>query len=479
MVFNSDTIEKHLLDLKKELVPITIIDICNAYMKQVLKNNPKASKSRKNAELMISEYIELSDHNNLINYPNEKFISCFIDMREVLALSLCQLCNKESYDTYSKETDKTLNVICSLMNVYNLVCKSYHYWIDEKKVFVEFSALTKDLEKLDIPAIDYAAITLELLKRNIDTGILEEDSKDSKDRIVLSVIATNNGLNDKILDDISSGKYEYLYTDENRNLTDLEKRVKQFIAEMIYSDENDSYADEFLNNYRVLKDHYFDKMDDDGNLVDFYVDDVIMVTSALDELGISPKIRNITKRILMKEVSKKPAFKGSNNDIINEDSIARVFKTNKVVRLGIPQQEYRKLRKKVEKLYNIHSGKPVRDLSIDEVYYCAGLMLEMGEEIGTIEVLFDRGLKKEKDPVKRFESEHDKWVYYGEKFGREDQISEMDEIYQEIISSSEEDKKEWSKMLGDCLKEFEFKIPFKRRYEYEIKKAKEFVKKRD
>lgn len=52
----------------------------------------------------------------------------------------------------------------------------------------------------------------------------------------------------------------------------------------------------------------------------------------------------------------------------------------------------------------------------------------------------------------------------------------MDEIYQEAIVSSDEDKKEWSKMLGDCLKEFEYVIPFKYRYEYEINKAKQYRK---
>ena len=53
---------------------------------------------------------------------------------------------------------------------------------------------------------------------------------------------------------------------------------------------------------------------------------------------------------------------------------------------------------------------------------------------------------------------------------------QVDEIYQEAIVSSDEYKKEWSKMLGDCLKEFEYVIPFKYRYEYEINKAKQYSK---
>jgi len=222
------------------------------------------------------------------------------------------------------------------------------------------------------------------------------------------------------------------------------------------------YVDKFLDDHRIVKEHYFDKLDDDGHLKDFDTNDVNKINSALTGLGVSPKIRSITRHFLIKEVSKK--------------NLTKAYKDIQAVSFVISQQEYKKLRKKVEELFNMRSKMPVRELSIEEVYYCAGTMLEMGEEVRTIETLFDRGLKKEKNPIKRFEAEHDRFIYYGEKLGIEDQIKEMDEIYQEAIVSSDEYKKEWSKMLGDCLKEFEYVIPFKYRYEYEINKAKQYRK---
>lgn len=464
MVFNSDIIKKDLKDAKRRIIPKTTNDIFDLYIGLVKKiaHKKDIGELRRKCESIISESLD-STEEEIIDYSNIKFMNYFMGMIDIFSDSDVMSYHREIQEIFIIKAAEIVLNVDDLLSVSDVINAPRESWSVNKSVFVEMADLTDRLEGLDIPKIDHASIVLEIINRNISAKILEQDSKDI--RFALPFIAKKNGLTDEELDNISAGKYDYVLMSDYEELSDLEKGIKIFMKEILSVDEGIPYIEKFLNSHRIVKEHYFDKMDDNGNLKDFDINDVYKIDSALKELGVNDKVRSTTKRFLAKDVSKKSIVKASTGV--------------KIASIGIPQQEYIKLRKEVEKLYNIRSGKIVRPLSIDEVYYCAGTMLEMGEEISTIETLFDRGLKKEKDPVKRFESEHDKWVYYGEKFEREDQINEMNEIYQEAINSSEEDKKEWSKMLGDCLTEFEFKIPVKCRYEYEINKAKEFVKKRD
>jgi len=461
MVFNSDVIKKDLRDAKKRIIPRTINDIFNLYVNLASKVAPKKDISgiRKSCELIISESMDSAEE-SIIDYSNQEFMDYFAKLIDIFNDSVFMQHHAEVNYTFIMESAKILYNIDDLLSVCDLINVPFEYWSNNKSVFVDISDFTDRLSRVDIPKLDYVSIIMEVIKRNISAKILEQSSKNPK--FSLPFIANKNGLTDKDIADISIGEYDYIYTSDKKDLTDLEKRIKSFMTELSSVSDGVHYVDKFLDDHRIVKEHYFDKLDDDGHLKDFDTNDVNKINSALTGLGVSPKIRSITRHFLIKEVSKK--------------NLTKAYKDIQAVSFVISQQEYKKLRKKVEELFNMRSKMPVRELSIEEVYYCAGTMLEMGEEVRTIETLFDRGLKKEKNPIKRFEAEHDRFIYYGEKLGIEDQIKEMDEIYQEAIVSSDEYKKEWSKMLGDCLKEFEYVIPFKYRYEYEINKAKQYRK---
>ncbi len=369
-------------------------------------------------------------------------------------------------DVIEKGMEMCISKLIEINLVKRMIEIPYDDWIIDNSVFGDFESLTEVLDKTELSNEEQFSVVMDIIWKNLNTDLIKDD--DIKDFKFYSVaVGQANGFsNEQIVDIVSDEKYMYLLDKDDSELTPLEQRQKKVLVEStaIYEDEKENYdLEKIRKDYNDIKEHYFDKLNDEGNLENFTSEDFNIVISKLEKFGVTRRFLNISRHILAR------CIKTVENKTIKWNSTITETVTT------VNDDEYIRLKKKVEEVYDMHKGMVKRPLSTEEVYFYAGLMLKMGEQIGNVKTLFDRGLKKADDPVERYKLTRDKLKYYENELCLGEDIKEMDELYQEAISASRKDRKIWSSMLEEHLESLKYIIP---KYEYELERAKEFIKRK-
>ncbi len=352
-----------------------------------------------------------------------------------------------------------IDTIRSIDTVTKTIRSSCEQWIKNNFLFDDFKTFTTVIGNSTLSKNEQFYIVMDIIYKNLKLDL--EKYITNKNVEFYSVDASQIlGINEnEFIDIFNNDKCNYLLNTDSSKLTELEKKQKLILMnlkEIKQNECNDFNIYDTVHTYNDIKTNYFDKLDANGNLQDFNNDSYNIVISSLKKLGVNDKILNIAKNKLKKQIK----YIQQNNVSKNENR-------------GITDAEYTIIRKQIEEFYDIHNCTVAKPLSEEDVLYCASLMLKIDVDIKTIKALFDRGLNRIDDPVKRYEQEKDKLLYYQEKLGIENQVDEINQFYEEILVASDDDKKVWTSMLDGSLKDVEYKLP---KYEYELKKAKEFKK---
>lgn len=298
---------------------------------------------------------------------------------------------------------------------------------NKDKVFNDFEFITINFNKTSLNGKEQFDIVMNLVKKNLE-----------------NILYLNSCIND-------------LYNASNQS------NIEGLLLKMISSECNKYINEKLLPHYKNIKMSYFDKFDQDGNLKQFSNEDLKNVIESLRELGVTQTFADIAKNILSKEIEKKQSK--------SYDWVVVTTNDNKL----LSEAEYKKNKKIINKYFDIHKGIVKRPLTKAEVFECANLMLRNGEDESIIRTLFDKGLTKLENPIGRYIYNYEKIKYYAEQASMCDKIELMDQIIQEIVSSSPEEYNIWKGMFTPILAEVESRVP--QSYQYEMKKVKEYKKK--
>lgn len=341
---------------------------------------------------------------------------------------------------------------------------------DEEGIHVitdQFDFVSKSLLTSPLNEHEKADVVFYLINRNINLGgILEEDK-------VRGLIKYNKffeyGLSSDVVNDLFfSGEMEnLLYSDDSlldRETLQLKNIAKKCIV--LLDQENP-----FVIAHKTIKNHFLDKM------TEYEEEDIIKVHQALLELEMDERTCNVIKVVLQNRLRTRKKCEERENIAKKSQGISKI----EPIKKHLSEKEYKKLRKEVLPYFDLYTAMPTRNLSMDEVLYCASLLFMMGEEDHTIKALYDRSsytkklLKKAKEsPVATYLMVYDQLEFYKEKLEIEDSITLLDSYFQETFLSTPEEYSVWKQAIGEELEDVLEKIPAG--YEYELQMKPQYEK---
>lgn len=349
------------------------------------------------------------------------------------------------------------------LNLINIIISvSYEEWINQNQFFADFQKMTRTFERVKLTNYEQFSIVMETIYRNLHTDLLKCESQNSVNFFSHASGQINGFTSEEMIEIVSDDKYNYLLDKHDSELSALELRQKNVLvsSKEIAEEKKDFDLEKLKVIYKNIKEHYFDKLDENGKPENLNNNDVNTIIDMLKKLNVTDRFSSIAKRILTKYIVKdEPKY-----NFVNSTKFSKKL---------INDKEYKAIRNEIKEYFDMHSGKVVRPLSEEEVLCCANLMLKIGED-KLVRTLFDRTKQHEKNPISRYVREYDKLKYYENRLDIGQEIKDMEFAFQNMILSSDEDYNILKSMLDEDLRKVESLLPSG--YEYEMNKAKEYKK---
>lgn len=317
------------------------------------------------------------------------------------------------------------------------------FWPQYKELFTDFSVLNRYLTQFSFDARGKMRVLFHLLEKNIATGILDENA----------VVIDSHKMKDANFKDFSNHAVQQVVQDDInlKGETDLCK----------YETDVSS----FVFNHRLLWEHYFSKRNT------YSEEDIINITSALNNLGIDKEFVEVISYILKNQLKKRNQAKQEFNFVFHETKKEKPTLSNK---------DYNKILKEIRKYYDPVNSNLVYPLNWEEAIYCASLLMRIDAKDYEIKLFFKEVEKEQEkklsNPVALYNSLYPRLKYYAENNRAPDAnfIPSLEDIFQEFFIVSDEDYEFWKDSLKqelDCL------LPYlPKNYEYERNCAKQLLK---
>lgn len=426
----------------------------------------------------IIEY-HFSGHRSLLNIKmahqnylkeSENKISVMIsqtdDMKlcvNILAKFYANYVKTFGYTLYQEIENDLLTIIDHLVNIrviHKSIKVSYQECVEKEYIIGDIDKFSQYFSTSSLSSEDQFRVIMGLIGRNIDSGILS----DNHFSYIPYSTSEMKGLNfDEAVNIVYDEDNKELLHQENKELSreNLDKKSILLESKNIEREKGDSYMKSIIPYYQIIKSYYFDKFDEVGKLQNFTEVDKQKIIDSLSSLGVTDAFLNIARKFLSKSIETKV------KESFHWNSVSMVQNKKRY-----NDQEYKQIKKKISEFFDLRTGKTSRNLTEEEILYCANLMLEIGEDEKLIHVLFDRGFEKIDDPLFRYVEEYQKLRYYEEKLSIGEEIELMDQIVQEMLLASQSEYKDWEQLLWDVLQKVEHLLP--NNYSYEMKKVKEY-----
>lgn len=247
-----------------------------------------------------------------------------------------------------------------------------------------------------------------------------------------------------------------------------ELRLDEQKLKRIIKDSLDTYNQEELDDisagYTLIKENYIlkEKKVENGKLKRILTKkDIEKTVEGLLKIGVTSNFTSSIKYILEKELIKKQSSK-SNITLHKENQ--------KETKHFITDKEYKQIKKEILNYFNPYTGEVQKDLTEEEVFYCAQLMSKIDIDKDIIRTLFIKNDTQLENPIAEMVKIKDKIDYYQDKLMIEEHIKTIDESFQEIFITTPNDYVFWKDIIKQELKEVEHKLP--QSYEYEMQKIK-------
>ena len=357
------------------------------------------------------------------------------------------------------EDDKDLMRITERRNMRRIISVPREEWELHGEIYIQFDYLSEMLEESPLNAKGMFSILVRLLEKNLSTNITHQDAR-CFDIQQIDNYEFKYMTRSEFLEFVRTDEYGRLLSKEESELTDDEKeRLEEF---NIYSDLYPLDIAPVINAHKLIKTHYFDKLDS------FNEEDVEVFLEQLRSFKLSENLISVFRNLLLKEVEKrqrkieviKTSEQVVSKSVVSEDPT-------------ISRKEYNLIERELRKYFDIRTMEAVGPLTLDLQIYCVGLLIKLGfsdDKIRDVLKIMNRDGYSYENPISMFVALYDKLEYYRDVDGIKEAIETMLGAMQEIMSIGNEDYEEWKEFLNDEMLLTLKLIP--KTYDYEIEKAK-------
>lgn len=301
------------------------------------------------------------------------------------------------------------------------------------------------------------AFFLEVMKDNIEKGILT----DNKFIITDVYYMIDGGLSYKKALKIHLGledKYLPLLEKMQEDLSEKEqKRIKELETASEISKKG-THTMNLIEAHKIIENNLFKNK----NLKQ---EDIEIIIESLYTMGINAKLSKEIRSYLEKEISKKEEPK-------TKKIILNFSKKEEPSKKLVNDSEYKEIRKEIKKCYVDIISKGLDNVSKEEIMYCAKLMLEIGTDEQEITNFLTYMNPVSENPITRYIEERDKLKYYEQKLGLSDSIKLMDEGFEELFITTNDDYVFWKNTINEELDKCLDKT--KNHHSYELQKVRKF-----
>lgn len=331
-------------------------------------------------------------------------------------------------------------------------------WELHGEIYIQFDYLSEMLEESPLNARGMFAILVRLLEKNLSTNITHQDAR-CFDIQQIDNYEFKYMTRDEFLEFVRTDEYGRLKSKEESQLTvDEKKRLEEFNT---YSDLYPLDIAPVIEAHKLIKEHYFDKLDSYGH------EDIEIFLDKLRSFKLSENLINIFRNLLVREVEKRQ----------RKEEVAISYQQEKVeeklTEETVSRKEYNLIERELRQYFDLSTMKLVMPLTIDLQIYCVGLLLKLGISEDKIKEIL-RIMNKEgysyDNPITMFVALYEKLEYYKNVEGIKEAIETMLGAMQEMMIIDDYEYEEWKEFLGEELATALKLIP--KTYDYEIEKAK-------
>lgn len=404
-----------------------------------------------------------------MNNTIKKYIEFIESILEELVNDSAFKGTAQHYGVISNESLGKLNVWCFYSSLKECLI-SGDKDSNKRVITYQLDFVAEDLLSSPLNPRERTDIILYLMERNITIGYILDSDK--KRRLIKHEKFYEYGITPKMVDELfNNGTVEDLFYTDDTLLDKESLEMKNIMKEcIVILDKNNS----FIKNHQKIKTHFLDKKNK------YDETDIEEVYNALLGLEIDDRLCNTMKFVLKKRLEKRK--KQEARGIVSKKKIATSNEETQNTEISkkktkyLSEKEYKRIKKESLTYFDSYKGIPTRELSIDEILYCASLLFKIGEEDSIVRALYDRSSynKKllesaEENPIATYLMVYDKLKFYEEKLEIEDEITLLDNYFQETFLSGSEDYSVWKQAISEELIDLLEKIPVGYKYEIETK----------
>lgn len=355
------------------------------------------------------------------------------------------------------EDEKDLLKITERKNMRRLLSVPKEEWDLHGEIYIQFDYLADMLEESPLNARGMFSILVRLLEKNLSTNITHQDAR-CFDIQQIDNYEFKYMTRDEFLEFVRTDEYGRLKQKEESELTEDEKRrLEEFNT---YSDLFPLDIAPIIEVHKLIKEHYFDKLDS------FTREDIEIFLDNLRKFKLSENLINVFRNLLMREIEKRQ----KRGEVL---SYSQETKPKVVEEVTISKKEYNLIERELRKYFDLSTMKVVSPLTIDLQIYCVGLLLKLGiseDKIREILRIMNKDGYSYDNPISMFVALYEKLEYYKDVEGVREAIETMVGAMTELTFGTDVDYEEWQEFLSDELTSTLKLIP--KTYDYEIDKAK-------
>ena len=354
------------------------------------------------------------------------------------------------------EDEKDLLKITERKNMRRLLSVPKEEWDLHGEIYIQFDYLSDMLEESPLNARGMFSILVRLLEKNLSTNITHQDAR-CFDIQQIDSYEFKYMTRDEFLEFVRTDEYGRLKNKEEAELTeDEKKRLEEFNT---YSDLYPLDIAPVINSHKLIKEHYFDKLDS------FTMEDIEIFLEQLRSFKLSNNLIEIFRNLLTREVEKRQ----------KKEVVASVVEVKTVVETKptMSRKQYNLIERELRKYFDLTTMEVVGPLTLDLQIYCVGLMLKLGiseDKIREILKIMNKDGYSYDNPISMFVALQEKLEYYKDVEGVSEAIKTMVGVMTEITFGTDVDYEEWKEFLSSELASTLKLIP--KTYDYEIEKAK-------
>lgn len=366
---------------------------------------------------------------------------------------------KRPFRTLLPSDDHDLQRASERKNLKRILLVPEEEWELHGEVFIQYDYLSEMLEESPLNARGMFIIVQRLLEKNLATNVVNQNAR-CFDIQGIDDYKFKYMTRDEFLEFVRTDEYGRLRNKEESELTEHEK--KQLEEFDTYSDLHPLDIGHVIEAHKQIKEHYFDKKDS------FNEEDVEIFLSAIKGFGLSDKLIDIFRNLLLREVSKRQRKVEA-----VETPVQVVSKPVVVEKPMMDRKEYNLIERELRKYIDIRTMEVVSPLTLDLQIYCVGLLLKLGfsdDRIRDILKIMNKNGYSYDNPISMFVALQEKLEYYKDVEGVSEAIETMMGAMQEIMIVDGSEYEEWKSFIGEELAATLKLIP--KTYDYEIEQAK-------